>query len=301
MIKKKKPLVSICIPTYNGVEFLSEAVESALNQTYSNVEIVVSDDNSKDKTLDVIRNYKRTRKIPIKILNHTPIGIGANWNNCIKHAKGKYIKFLFQDDILESHCITNMVGLAEQIENLGLVYCKRVILYDDANNFDRRWVSNFSILHKSWDGLKIKQGTLSGREYIKDKNLLLHPVNKIGEPTAVLIRKKCFDKVGYFSERLDQALDIEFWYRLMPHYNIGFIDEPLVNFRLHSNQASQINAKKNLKDKESKILDGIIMRRYFWYLHFSVRLNLLKSFLYFDKIQRFFKKAKAKLMSSTNG
>ena len=104
----EKPLVSVCIPTYNGSEYIVEALESVLNQTYKNIEIIVSDDKSSDKTLDLVRQCAKTSKFPIVIYTNEFRGIGNNWNNSIKKANGKYIKFLFQDDILLPNCIDLM-------------------------------------------------------------------------------------------------------------------------------------------------------------------------------------------------
>ncbi|WP_242202497.1 glycosyltransferase family 2 protein [Aestuariivivens insulae] len=281
-------LVSICIPTYNGATYLAEALDSALAQSYPNLEIVVSDDASTDGTLEIVERYKTKTKIPIYIHLHQPKGIGANWNHCVKQANGKYIKFLFQDDVLEPHCIERMVALAEGSKNVGLVYCKRTIIYDVSKRFDGDWVRNFSTLHKSWHALTIKEGVLSGKVYLKDRNLLDHPSNKIGEPTAVLLNKSCFEKVGYFNTKLDQALDLEYWYRIMPHFNIGFVDDCLVKFRLHDTQASQINAKN--KVNEVKRLSWVFFKTIFRFLHYRYQKGLLKDILYVRELRRFFKK-----------
>ena len=100
---------------------------------------------------------------------------------------------------------------------------------------------------------------------LKNENFLNYPLNKIGEPTAVLLHKKIFDKIGFFNSKLNQELDLEFWYRLMPLYKIGFIDQELIKFRLHSNQATQINKKSNNKD--STLLPLLFCKHIFKYLH----------------------------------
>jgi len=291
------PLVSICIPTYNGAKYLQEALDSVKQQTYTNIEVVVSDDASKDGTLAIINQFKSEVDFPVYVYNHTPNSIGANWNNCIKYSHGKYIKFLFQDDVLDSECVQKMVEMAQQSDAVGLVYCKRMILYDANKYFDRHWFSKFNELHNSWYSIEIKKGELSGKHYLKDKNLLKPPYNKIGEPTAVLLRRSCFKKTGHFSTTLEQSLDQEFWYRVMRNYDIAFIDQPLVKFRLHSSQATQINIKnEKLKIKESKIINDLMYNRYFWYLHYTARLSLLKEKLGLNKIERFIKKCKKKII-----
>src|SRR6056297_3323741 len=101
-------LVSICIPTFNGQEYIEQALRSAINQTYKNIEIVISDDDSSDSTLQIVKRVKDSTTVPLKIIKHTPTSIGSNWNNCIKESSGKYIKLLLQDDILESNCVEKL-------------------------------------------------------------------------------------------------------------------------------------------------------------------------------------------------
>lgn len=289
----KLPLVSICIPTYNGASFIQESLQSILDQTYQNIEVIISDDASSDGTLIFIESFKEQIQCPITILHHKPSGIGANWNNCVRHSNGEFIKFLFQDDLLLPNCIERMVQIALLEDNVGLVYCKREIIYNKDNKYDARWVSNFKSLHDKWHTLQINEGVLPGKEYLKDKYLLDSPKNKIGEPPAVLIHRNCFEKVGYFNTILDQALDIEYWYRLMPFFKIGFVDEALIKFRLHEAQASQKNKKR--KTKDARLLPKIIFKKLFWYLHNRQKINVLKDILQVKKLERFSKKVKRKL------
>lgn len=95
-------LISICIPTFNGEKYLQEALDSVKSQTYQNIEVIISDDNSNDITLQICQNFKEKVSFPVYIYEHDPSGIG---NNCIFYAYGEYIKFLFQDDILETNCL----------------------------------------------------------------------------------------------------------------------------------------------------------------------------------------------------
>ena len=99
-IPDQQPLVSVLIPTYQGEEFLEEALESVLSQTYHNLEIIISDDGSVDRTLEIAKNFQLQSSIKFKILTHQRLGMIPNWNFCLSMAQGKYIKFLFQDDVL---------------------------------------------------------------------------------------------------------------------------------------------------------------------------------------------------------
>lgn len=283
----KKPLVSICIPIYNGALFLEEALNSAVSQTYSNLEIIISDDNSIDNSLEIIETFKSKTEIPFYIYHHRPAGIGANWNNCIKYANGNYIKFLFQDDLLHSDCIEKMIGLSISDDSIGLVYCKRVILYDSNNKNHVSWLNYGGILHKKWFDLEVKEGVFNGKKYLSNLYLMNDPLNKIGEPTAVLLKKECFDKVGFFDETLKQTLDFEYWYRLMKYYKIGFIDEELVSFRLHDAQASFVN-QENLVE-EIYLLNKKLYKTIFWYLHPKRRWKFFKSHSRIGNVVRYLK------------
>lgn len=274
MITESAPLVSICIPTYNGEAYIVEALESAINQTYPNLEIVVTDDASSDKTLQIVERFKAKTAIPIYIYKHTPSGIGANWNYCVLKSRGIYIKFLFQDDFLEPTCISKMMALALTNSKIGLVYCRRTFLYETLSPQIESFIAYYGDLHKCWDNFGVSEGVLSGKTYLKDLQFLNSPKNKVGEPPNVLLKRDCFDQIGYFSEELQQALDSDYWYRVMTKFDVGFIDEPLVKFRLHKAQASNVNKQRDIPDKD------LVYRRYydylFGYLHRKNKLKLLK-------------------------
>lgn len=269
-----KPLVSICIPTYNGAGYLKEAMASALGQDYPNLEIVVSDDGSQDATVAIVESFQEKTSIPIRIYHHTPSGIGANWNYCVQQAEGEFIKFLFQDDVLYPTCITELVALATEAPYPKLVYCRRDLWSarhtKEAEAFKRLYGS----LHTQWDQLTLETGVLPGKVYLKDSKLMTSPMNKIGEPTCVLLHKNIFDQVGYFNESLKQTLDCEFWYRAMKSCSVGFVDKPLVAFRLHPEQASSKNKTQAISD--TALLHALYYRHLFWYLHPQSQWKLLK-------------------------
>ncbi|OYX85747.1 MAG: hypothetical protein B7Y83_03695 [Flavobacteriales bacterium 32-34-25] len=283
-----QPLVSICIPTYNGEKFIEQALQSAINQTYKNIEMIISDDNSVDNTLAIVKETLINSSIPFYIFNHEPKGIGANWNNCIEKANGVYIKFLFQDDLLQFDCIEKMIELALSDNNIGLIYCKRTILYDRNNADHTKWIRYCGTLHTKWHKIKVQQGVLEGKKYLSDLYLMNGPLNKIGEPTAVLIRKDCFDRVGYFDESLKQTLDIEYWYRLMKYYKVGFIDEELVSFRLHDEQATFVNQHNKVDEKY--LLNKKKYNSIFWHLHLKNKWKLFKSHSRIGDVVRYIKR-----------
>lgn len=235
---KDAPLVSICIPTFNGSQYLSEALASVNEQTYSNLELIISDDHSTDNTLSILDSYSQSAKYPIKIFNHKPEGIAANWNNCLRKSNGKYIKFLFQDDILKPECISQMVKVLENDIRIALVASKRDIITDLNNRFSQGWIKNFDDLQKNLNLPKDEVAVLNGKDILKSPYFKKKPINIIGEPVAVLFRRDLIQAIGFFDNDMFQLVDYEYWLRMFKNNKIAFITRRLVQFRLHDNQAS---------------------------------------------------------------
>ncbi len=254
---------------------------SCKNQDYSNLELVISDDASCDSTIQIIRDHTFDFPFPVILINHQPAGIGANWNNCIKHAKGKYIKFLFQDDLLEPDCISELVSLLESQPNVAIAACKRNILFDKMNFESQSWLSKYGDLQ----GL-LKEDILGEYKLTKkDFNytfFYVGPRNKIGEPSTVLLNKKYLSSVGEFRTDLKQDLDFEYWWRLMDKYTILISSKKLASFRIHSNQAT--NKNKNSSTRDYLIIMSLILSKYIWKMPFKESKKvLMKEFSWLRK------------------
>lgn len=248
---KMLPLVSVCIPTYNGAEFLQDALESVVAQTYRPLEIIISDDRSQDRTIEIAERFKSLCSIDVSIFKHERYGIAGNWNFSIAKSRGKYIKFIFQDDLLMPECVEQMVRLAETDCEIGLVFSPREVFLAQGAETDTGCVEVYQHaqdVHQYWSNLKPVQW---GIELLSDPNFFSSPTNKIGEPSTVLIRKDTFDRVGLFDETLYQTLDMDMWFRIMCQCKIGFVDRRLVKFRVHTQQASRKNVGfKNALDNQ---------------------------------------------------
>jgi glycosyltransferase involved in cell wall biosynthesis len=250
------PLVSICIPTYNGAKYLGEALDSAISQTYRPLEIVISDDNSEDNSLKIAKSFIGKSDIPISIYLHEPAGIGSNWNNCVAKSNGEYIKFLFQDDKLERACIEKMLSYFENDASISLVVCGRDIIVEKglSNAYEmwaEKWLELYSNLFDRWP-IKVHE-TMSGNELLKSVNISNLLQNKFGEPTCTLIKKKDILNVGGFDTHLKQSLDVEAWYRLIRDRKVVFIRQNLALFRLHDKQETYRNCQTNLQERRVAI------------------------------------------------
>ncbi len=278
----KQPLISICIPTYNGSAFIGEALDSAISQSYTNLEIIISDDASKDDTLKVIETYHSKTDIPIYIYHHQPNGIGANWNNTIKYANGEYIKFLFQDDVLNPNCIKEMVSVFLQNTNLGLVACKREFIVEDPISDEiKEWINRFKNLQMQFENNE--EIAIIDNRLFSRRDFLDSPMNKIGEPPTVLFKKSIIDKVGFFDEELKQILDYVFYYRILKKHPIAIINKPLVMFRIHNKQATNVNRNQPITDYE--IYRRILYKEFFKLLHPTHKKKLALKFSYTAKLK----------------
>jgi glycosyltransferase involved in cell wall biosynthesis len=106
-----KPLVSVCIPTYNGAKYLKECLDSVLAQTFTDFEVLIVDDKSSDETLSIAQEYATYDPRFRVIQNECNLGLVGNWNRCVELAQGEWIKFIFQDDLIEPACLERMLAV----------------------------------------------------------------------------------------------------------------------------------------------------------------------------------------------
>jgi glycosyltransferase involved in cell wall biosynthesis len=288
MAVDQKALVSVCIPTYNGAKYLLEALESVRIQTYTNIELIISDDNSEDDTLAIINRFKKSVNFPVYIFKNATNGIGENWNNCIKCAHGTFIKFLFQDDVLEKDCIGEMIKIYDIYPEIGLVASKRSFIVDEnsKNETITKWISRYGNLQKSIRDSD-NEILILDKYFFKDNCFTASPPNKIGEPTTVLFRRSIVEVVGYFRTDLKQVLDYEFWYRILREKKIAIINKELVKFRIHQDQATNVNRGNDIQDYI--IYDKLLFKKYFFLLNFETRKKLFKKHSLIFKVLRKFR------------
>ena len=272
-----QPLVSICIPTYNGERYLQEALDSVKAQTYKNIEVIISDDNSKDHTLEICDRFKNEVNFPVYIYNHTPSGIGANWNHCIEKANGEYIQFLFQDDILYPNCIEEKLKYLQKYK-LKAVCCKRNIIDENGKPVtEGRWYETCSDLQKIYLNLNITDFYILHKTDLRRIVFKHITANIFGEPLAFMFDMRLFKKLGNFSTTSQQILDVEYGYKILKEYPIGIIGSQLYKFRLHNEQATNKNkilGQEILKEYEE--LKSFIFKNFFFYLNVKLKKAYVK-------------------------
>lgn len=216
----KKPLVSVIIPTYNRAHLLKRAIDSALAQTYENLEVLVIDDASSDETEYVVGSYRDPR---VRYFRHcTNRGGSAARNTGLQLARGHFVAFLDSDDEWMPEKVERHLEVFRKHPEYDVVYSAVRDVYPDGS---------FRIRHH--DGPE-------GQIY----DLLLVR-NVVGPTSAFVVRRECFEKVGGFDESLRSAQDYDMWLRLARHFKFKCIREPLVNYYWHGDQiTSNVEAKK---------------------------------------------------------
>lgn len=200
-----EPLVSVVIPTYNRAQFICEAVDSILAQTYKNCELIVVDDGSTDNTKDVLERY-RDHLIYLYQPNKGP---GAARNLGISQAKGEFIAFLDSDDRWLPEKLSLQMELFKKYPSTGIVGCGEYCIDVDGQ--------------RTWEGFV--QPQLDIKQLIV-RNLLW--------PSRVVIRKGCFDLVGLFDKTLLHNEDWDMWLCIAKHFEIRNVVQPLVEMRVHN-------------------------------------------------------------------
>lgn len=214
--------------------------------------MLVVDDGSTDNTIEYVRSLKDQR-IRLVMNDHSH-GLAGNWNECVRLAKGEYIKFLFQDDALYPECIDRMLSLFLANPQLGLVFARRDLVIDDdaPPELARSLLRDYSDQHLRFEEVR---SVTNGRRLFAQHHAKKFHASCIAEPSSTLILREVFQRLGLFNTRMHQACDIEMWLRVMFFYDLGFVDEKLLFFRVHGKSATAANH-----------FDGKSEYDYFWLL-----------------------------------
>jgi glycosyltransferase involved in cell wall biosynthesis len=229
-------LVSICVPAYNAERWLADALESALEQTYPEFELLVADNGSTDATVEIAHSFADSR-VRVETSSRT-IGAVANHNRAIRLSRGAFVKFLHADDLLLPECVEEMVALAHEDPRVALVFAPRQVLLEPGS--DPEWAERFARPHEHFEGL---ERINEGRHLFRQLLAAAFEENWIGEPSAVLLRRGPLERAGLFNERLFQIADLELWARIALDYRVGFVDRVLSVYRHHEESGTAENAR----------------------------------------------------------
>lgn len=205
------PKVSIILTSFNHAKYLHEAIESTLNQTFSDFELIIWDDASKDNSWDIIQSYQDPRIKTFRNGENMQPVYGVN-KAISEIATGEYIAIHHSDDVWELDKLEKQVIFLDDNHQVSAVFTWVQIIDDYGNDRGFDW---FNRKYDRWRLL---------RELFCGTNHLNHP--------SVLVRKSCYNDIGLYKYGLAQTADAEMWTRLLLKYEAAILEESLVKHRL---------------------------------------------------------------------
>ncbi len=224
-------LVTIVIPVYNSEKFLRNTIESILNQTYKNIEIIAVDDGSTDNSISILEEFSNS----ISIIKKTHSGLGSSLNRAIETMNGKWFKWISPDDVLLPNFISQMLFESNN-------FSENIILY-----------SNWITIDENNNILKYFHESNFNKFAIIDFNIRLLDKQQINVNTT-LISRDIFDRGCIFRNLNDYStIDYDFFLRAGMLFNTKFflIEQPLLQYRIHKKQISHHNIVYTLKNVEN--------------------------------------------------
>lgn len=219
------PIISIIMPVYNGERHVAQAIESALTQTHSDIELLIVNDGSTDNSRNVIHSYLTDPRI--RYFEQNNQGVASARNVALAEAKGKYVGFLDQDDVWLSDKLAKQVNFFEKNQDVTLVHARQEYIDEIGRPLDTSFTN------------------------IEPINGLCFPIlfekNRIAVLT-VLVKTDALRSIGGFNKKSSRADDYEAWMKIAWDHQIGFLDDIVAKYRVHSKNQSHDCFKMTLAD-----------------------------------------------------
>lgn len=231
---KENPLVSIVVITYNSSKYVLDTLESIKAQTYQNIELIVSDDCSKDNTIEICEKWiNKNKKHFIDTLIITSdhnTGVSANCNRGYKAAKGEWIKGIAGDDLLLPDCIQTNINYIQK-HKTDILFSRTIPFTNDQ--------SPIPYIPFNYNIFKLKN---------KDFLIALTIKNYLPAPSA-FINRSFFNSIGGYEETIPLLEDWPFWIKsLYNHAIINFINCDTTLYRMHQGSLSSFNRNEKMEE-----------------------------------------------------
>jgi glycosyltransferase involved in cell wall biosynthesis len=235
MTTSNSPLLSVCVPVYNGERYLEESLNSVLSQDFTGFELVLVDDCSTDESASIIAHCKDRRLRTY--FNEQRLGLVGNWNRCLELSRGRFVTLFHQDDVMQPYNLKRKVELLEHYPKAGMAYSDVKIIGADGRVEMDHW---FFSMEPNSD--KIISGMDFFVKLISGSNLVCCP--------SVVVRKDCLTQLGTFDPRLPFTADWEMWLRIALHFDVAYLQTPLVHYRRHdSNETRSFTGIRELEQE----------------------------------------------------
>ena len=226
MIKQHFPFVSVCIPVFNGRNYIKDCINSVLKQSYTNFELLIVDNCSIDETQSLVENYNDERIRYIR--NNLNIGALNNFNKCIEMAAGEYFVLLPHDDILLPGALKEFVSALEN-KNIGLVYSALHLIDENGDTLHKKINHNSNM-------------SFTSEEALKDL------INNFMPIQCAMVRIDILKKLGGFDLKYSLSTDIHLWSRVIfEGWGSYYINTPKSCLRSHAQQGQRAFQNPNLE------------------------------------------------------
>jgi O-antigen biosynthesis protein len=224
------PKVSIIVPNYNHAPYLPQRLDSIVNQTFRNFEVIVLDDASTDNSREIIQTYARYPAFRF-LFNEIRNGSAfKQWQKGLESARGEYIWFAESDDCASPHFLNKLLPVVENDKSLGLVYCQShlVDLSSRVLGDAVQWTDDLD--PSRWKNNFVNNGVAEIRDYLSKKNT-------IPNASAVLIRTSVLRSINGLDDGYSLCGDWLLWIKILLQSNVGYVAEKLNYWRQHSSNA----------------------------------------------------------------
>ena len=228
-----RPRISICIPVYQGEQFLTETIRSALAQDSDDFEVVVLDNGSTDRTPQILAGFEDPRLIVHR--TEQTVDLPTNWRRVVELSRGEYVKLLCADDLLHRSAVRLQAELLEERPGVGLVASRRALIDENGLVLARRM------------GLRGVAGAQDGR-HVARRTVLSGGINPVGEPVAVMFRRADYDAIGGWDGSLLHPMDLDLWMRLLSRGSFFGQDEELAAFRVSTSALSSQHSVRQYEE-----------------------------------------------------
>lgn len=219
-----RPKVSVCIPVFNGANYIAESIESVLAQSFADFELIVCDNCSTDTTADITRSFRDSRLTYVR--NERNLGAAGNANRCLQLARGEYISLWHHDDIMLADNLARKVRFLDEHPSVGFVHSNITLIDSAGNPLNLPWTAE---CRRDY----VDPGLSVFRRYAA--HLRFGGMIFIG---SVLTRRICYERLGGFRTELPNCHDNEMWMRIALYYDVGCLGAPLVKWRQHAASGS---------------------------------------------------------------
>jgi glycosyltransferase involved in cell wall biosynthesis len=234
------PRCSIIMPCFNHASFIGESIEAVLSQKFSDLELIVIDDCSRDNSREIIEKYARSDSRVRAICHESNHGVSRSRNDGLRIAKGEYIAFCDADDVWMPTKLVRQLELLENQRAYDAAYCDAEIIDGYGIETGERFSDKFPV-----------PGKRSGRLFYS-----LCTRNFVNTQTVVL-RRNCVEDVGYFDENINFGEDWWFWLRISDRHLFVYTDEVLAKYRVHERSTAVIE-RRGYKSDRIKVFHRIL-------------------------------------------